>query len=93
MLTINFFPRPRYHFEFFYMSLFTDSLSDLQKSFKLYLHMIQTCDTKFGVSAVICFEVMLITDTHTYKETEGTIAKNFIWGFRGPHQRIYPIEL
>ena len=47
------------------------------RSFRWHLYMIQIQNTKFEVSAVICFWVILITDT------QGQTAKNAIFRFRG----------
>ena len=35
------------------------------KSFKYRIHMLQMYNTKFEVSVVIFYSVMLVTDTHT----------------------------
>ena len=50
--------------------------------------MIQMLNIKFDVSAVICFRIMLITDTQTHTQTlthtHRPFAKNVIFGFSGP---------
>ena len=65
--------------------------------------MIEMLNTKFDVSAIICFWVMLITDTqitdiqththietHTHTHTHRPFAKNVIFGFRGPQNHVNP---
>ena len=50
--------------------MYTEFLSDLYKKFQVASAHDTNVNTKFDVSAVICFWVMLITDTQTHTQTK-----------------------
>ena len=56
--------------EFFCVPLFTDYLFDLHKKFQVVSSYGAIKNTRFGVTATICFSVLLIIDRHIQSHTQ-----------------------